>query len=224
MSVTASLQSKGKMPAAFLVGHNQSEWNDGAPSVRSASEPALTLTEASSRQRAFIVRSSDHRENCNIARDAQVPIWTLTEGNTSHARIKAFVVDCQDAGAVNEDGARGVTVRHGDAPMFTVPASVNESSQKRPIRAFIFDGQNASRLTVSPDREPTYTVTDQSKAYGRAWLEQGRVVAMTPRALARFQTIPDEYPLPDKAGLACKIIGNAVPPLFAKALCEGIAK
>ncbi len=44
----------------------------------------------------------------------------------------------------------------------------------------------------------------------RAWLSAGRVVKMTPRALARFQSVPDAYVLPDKASLACRIIGNGV--------------
>jgi len=39
---------------------------------------------------------------------------------------------------------------------------------------------------------------------------------MTPRALARFQTFPDWYELPDTKSLACRIIGNAVPPLAMK--------
>jgi DNA (cytosine-5)-methyltransferase 1 len=43
-----------------------------------------------------------------------------------------------------------------------------------------------------------------------------RVVQMTPRALARFQTFPDWYDLPDSKSLACRIIGNAVPPLAMK--------
>jgi site-specific DNA-cytosine methylase len=45
---------------------------------------------------------------------------------------------------------------------------------------------------------------------------------MTPRALARFQSVPDDYTLPDANGLACEIIGNGVPPLLAKAIMESI--
>jgi site-specific DNA-cytosine methylase len=58
----------------------------------------------------------------------------------------------------------------------------------------------------------------------RAWLSQGKVVKMTPRALARFQTIPDDYELPDSPGLACKGIGNAVPPLLYRNVIEQIKK
>lgn len=34
---------------------------------------------------------------------------------------------------------------------------------------------------------------------------------MIPRALARFQSVPDTYELPDKDSLACTVIGNGVP-------------
>jgi DNA (cytosine-5)-methyltransferase 1 len=47
-----------------------------------------------------------------------------------------------------------------------------------------------------------------------------RVVKMTPRALARFQSFPDWYELPEHNALACKIIGNAVPPLLMRRVME----
>ena len=50
----------------------------------------------------------------------------------------------------------------------------------------------------------------------------GRVVTMTPRALARFQSFPDSYVLPDSKTLAAKIIGNAVCPLGYQRIAEGL--
>jgi len=44
------------------------------------------------------------------------------------------------------------------------------------------------------------------------------VVKLTPRALARLQSFPDSYILPDKNTLACFGIGNAVPPLMVEKL------
>lgn len=66
--------------------------------------------------------------------------------------------------------------------------------------------------------EPCHSVTTQanSGARPRAWLAHGRVVRMTPRALARFQSIPDSFWLPDRAALACTVIGNAVPSLLMR--------
>jgi DNA (cytosine-5)-methyltransferase 1 len=66
------------------------------------------------------------------------------------------------------------------------------------------------------------TVMGGSKMRGRAWLDQGRVVQMTPRALARFQTWPDWYPMPSTISLACTIVGNGVPVLMARLLIEGM--
>jgi len=48
-----------------------------------------------------------------------------------------------------------------------------------------------------------------------------RVVAMTPRCLARFQSVPDWYILPDKRALAAKVIGNMAPPLLMQRIAEG---
>jgi len=48
----------------------------------------------------------------------------------------------------------------------------------------------------------------------------GRVVKITVHALARFQSFPGTYRWPDSNALATRIIGNAVPPLFAQRLCE----
>lgn len=72
--------------------------------------------------------------------------------------------------------------------------------------------------------QPSMTVMASDKsAKVRAWLEQGRVVSMTPRALARFQTIPDWYDFTGTTvSLACRIIGNAVPPVMARLLIEGM--
>lgn len=98
---------------------------------------------------------------------------------------KAFIVDCQNNGTVQENGSRGLTKRQSNEPCFTIAASA--------------------------DKKPA-----------RAWLEPGRVVAMTPRALARFQTFPDTYQLPEKRTLASRVIGNAVPPLLAHKLVESV--
>ena len=70
-------------------------------------------------------------------------------------------------------------------------------------------------MTTVTASQPAYTLPSTSGASRhKAWLQHGRVVKMTPRALARFQSFPDEYILPESSALACKGIGNAVPPLM----------
>ena len=46
--------------------------------------------------------------------------------------------------------------------------------------------------------------------------------AITPREAARIQSFPDSYKFLGKKGDICKQIGNAVPPLMAKAIGESI--
>lgn len=53
-----------------------------------------------------------------------------------------------------------------------------------------------------------------------AFLNQRHVYEMTPRALARFQSFPDSYVLPDRASLACTVIGNAVASLMMRRIVE----
>lgn len=51
----------------------------------------------------------------------------------------------------------------------------------------------------------------------RIW-DGATVRRATPRLLARFQGVPDAYRLPDAVPLACRVIGNGVPPPVARAL------
>jgi DNA (cytosine-5)-methyltransferase 1 len=51
-----------------------------------------------------------------------------------------------------------------------------------------------------------------------------KVLRVTPRCYARFQTFPDTFWLPDRPVDAIKGIGNAVPCLLVKAIVEGFVK
>ena len=51
-------------------------------------------------------------------------------------------------------------------------------------------------------------------------IDNCEVREMSVRGLARLQTFPDDMILPDNKGLACKIIGNAVPPLAMQRILE----
>ena len=97
------------------------------------------------------------------------------------------------------------------------PAATIRTGQQHLPRAFVVEGTDLRNLTVRTADEPIYTI----KA-SRAWLDQGRVVRLTPRALARFQSVPDSYQLPARAALACRTIGNAVPCLVAQRVTESL--
>lgn len=127
---------------------------------------------------------------------------------------------------VGAGGYEGRIVRRKqERPAFTITGNTNQAAQ---LRAFIVDDQNNGSvrenglrgLTIRSDDEPTFTVSATQTNRSIRASANGRVVAMTPRCLARFQSFPDWYELPDNKALACRIIGNAVPPLLYRRLLE----
>jgi len=149
------------------------------------------------------------------------PAFTIT-GNSNMAGLRAFLVDSGNASSL--------TTRRGDEPAFAMVSSMGEHGT-RP-RAFVVDDQNNGApdengrrgLTVRQAHEPIFTVSaTQTKCSLRAAVG-GRVVALSPRCGARFQTIPDSYVLSGRNALDWRIIGNAVPPLAMRRICEGLLR
>lgn len=89
---------------------------------------------------------------------------------------------------------------------------------------FMVDGQansNGTGITIRSAGEPAFTVSASShKRPIRAQITAGHVVRLSPRCLTRFQSFPDSYGLPDNKTLACKGVGNAVPPLLMQRIYE----
>jgi DNA (cytosine-5)-methyltransferase 1 len=145
-------------------------------------------------------------------------IPTLPESRFADWQLKQLPAELNTMIADSANGCRALTIREQDTPIFTVTAS---HGWKCPIRAFLVDVQNhhfKGRIHRY-QHEPTMTITaNHNRASMRAWA--GRTVKMTTRALARFQSFPDSYQLPDGITLACKVIGNAVPPLMARGILE----
>ena len=130
-------------------------------------------------------------------------IPTLPESEFAPWQMARLEIDgstlVDSAGYVDNDGRLPVQ-RPSSEPANTIVAN----HAQRPMRAFIIGSLNAGqewRRDQPPPEKP-------------GWLSQGRVVKMTPRCLARFQSFPDSYRLPDRNGLACRVIGNAVAPLM----------
>lgn len=163
-------------------------------------------------------------------------IPTLPESRFAPWQLKRLPADV--AGFIMQvQGEGGDGIRLTDEPMQTVsathgagkyraylvePAITVTASEHGDTRAWMIGGLNAGQEwggTRYGD-EPSMTITSDQRP--RAWLQHGRVVAMTPRALARFQSFPDSYRLPDNRTLAAKGIGNAVPPLMMQKIMEGL--
>lgn len=94
-----------------------------------------------------------------------------------------------------------------------------------PYSNVAFDVQNVGRknITIRPAGRPMYTLTSQNA--GRHQVKcriDGEYRRLSVRALARIQTFPDWYRLPDKKILASYVVGNAVPPVMYKAIIESV--
>lgn len=208
---------------AFLMSKTADKYGDG---LRMAGEPAHTIGANEHGSRAFLVGQQYDRPAGDPNRAPQIaganePAMTVTASLTSKGKMPhAFIINGREMHDYRD--RNDVTLREGDAPIFTLSATSNPNRYK----AFIVDGKPANyagELQIVDADEPVVTVTSsQTRHPFRAWLSQGRVVAMTPRALARFQSIPDWYELPAKAGLACKIVGNAVASKMYQAVAEGL--
>lgn len=117
-------------------------------------------------------------------------------------------------------------VAAAERPAFTVRAGEHGGAEPK---ACLLDSGNTSR-------EPTLISEDAPSMTVQAWhgrrpsqapsilLGAARVVTITPRCLARFQSVPDTYELPDKNSLACRIIGNGVPCLVTQAIGEAFLR
>lgn len=209
--------------------------------VVGSGKPAFTQTvnQGGNAIKAYLVES----KNANQAygdglREAHEPHTTVVTDHKPSHQPKALLLS-KDMGSWS-DGHRWQ-----DDPAMSITA--NDEGRRR---ALLIPGGNASSFSTRAGNEPSRTVesTERVGNIPRAfikpteeereefeyqerlrWAEEdranhpaihGRVVRMTPRALARFQTVPDWYALPEKNALACRIIGNGVPCLMMQRIME----
>lgn len=230
----------GNVPRAFIVGNGR--WSAEKPET----SPVDTITSNSNQKtiRAFLVGDQERQVN-----EESEPSSTIRAYSGGGALPRAFLVESRNTNQKYGDGLREETEPATTITTFSRPA--------HQPRAFVVDGNinEGERINVRGLDEPFLTVkATDNKRPARAWLSQGRVVKMSARALARFQSFPDSYILPkrDKPrkfkkgsveegwytaiiakelgadwrcwlheymecndALACRVTGNAVPPLMA---------
>lgn len=165
-------------------------------------ELKTSLLDAKNSRRFF---NGEHKPQPITQRQVKEPAWTL-QAQTSPADFRAFIVGQN----TNDTSGTSIYTTSG------MPVGTVHTGQNHIPRAFLVkNGDNWSNIPMST--EPSYTIPSSNSGLARAHC-QGRVVQMTPRALARFQSFPDWYELPDTKKLACRVIGNAVPPLLYEKL------
>ncbi len=159
---------------------------------------------------SLLMDGTEMREN-GITRIAAEPSFTI---KATHWKgfPKSILVD----GKLGSESTN-MTTRDGEAPCFTVTTSHNQ----RDVRAVLVS-KNADKYGdgIRESSEPAQTIG--ANEHGSKGILPHRIVAMTPKCLARFQSFPDWYQLPEKRSLAAKGIGNAVPPLLMQRIAEGL--
>lgn len=165
--------------------------------------------------RSFIVGVGG--EGGDLMYDASEPTQTISSSHTA-GKYRAFL-------AHPDSDSERFPFPQDDLPSFTV----GTFQSGRP-KAVLINGQynapntNPERsASIQTDNQGAQTITSQTHRDLRAWLsENGRVVKMTSRCLARFQSMPDWYELPTKDSLAGRIIGNGMPCLMMQKIAEGM--
>jgi len=153
--------------------------------------------------RTPVQRRSDEPANTIVANHARRP-------------MRAFIVGGQ-YGQPAGTAVRSPQVKAEDEPSFVVTATY-----KGDWRAFVVDGANAGRApTIRNVADPIFTIdAARNSRHPRTMCVDGQVVKLSVRALARLQSFPDSYVLPDNQTLAAQVVGNAVPPLLYEKIVQ----
>ena len=194
------------------ISRDQDNNEYGVP-MRTKEDPAFAVTANSNQNaiRAFLVSNAKTEYGDGI-REGDRPALSVTPQHAG--RLRACLITGQ-YGSPSGTEDRQPHLRLAEEPANTVTAS-----NRGDWRAFMVDGANAGRPpTVRMENEPMFTVdaTRLTKHPKTAYVS-GRVVKIDVRCLARWQTFPDSYELPEKSTLASRVIGNAVPCLLAEKL------
>lgn len=146
------------------------------------------------------------------SRDVGEPAFTITS-NSNQGGLKALVMSGNTNLSEAKPDKGWLNTRQ---PANTVMAGLPGGS---PVAVMVSD-YDCKTTKLRSGNNPSLTVRGASNS--PKLLINTRIVKLSPRALARFQTITDWYELPDTNGLACKIIGNAVPCLLAQRIMESL--
>lgn len=214
----------GRGLRAFLIGQDYHRPNtdpDRAPQIVAADAPALPVKASASngRMRAFLTLGDLATPHGSPERPRAVSREEEPAAVVSASVLKrhpvALLVDGQNARTEEKGGLSTYADREPAPSVVAGMKGVPRALLCRPGNT----GPEARGDAFRAESRPAATI-DTAACSMRAWLDQGRVVAMTPRALARFQSCPDSYRLPENRTLACRVIGNGVPSLGAQRILE----
>lgn len=202
-----------QLQASVIVeGSAAGEDNKFTMPVRGEWEPVFAQLARQNTPRAVLVENQNTRRDATL-RNEDEPYFTVSVSVSGRRQVTmpAAVLIAGESGF-----AGSIPTAYGDEPCFTNKVS---TLYKAPLRAVLIGDQKTGESGVlRRDAEhPAFTMDTRPASKLRACTGY-RIVKMNSRCMARFQSFPDWYELPEKNVLAANIIGNAVPPLMAEAI------
>ena len=200
-----------ELRASLLISNAKTEYGDGMAGMV---EPAWSVTsQTAGRSRAVLVGGGNTQKELvtSKAREYDEPAFTVT-GNTKPTDNRAVLIS-------KTADKYGDGHRQWSEQAQTI--GVNEHGSKALLVAGLLNSESTT-LTTWDGGEPAFTVTTSHNQRDARADRGARVVSITARCLARFQSVPDAYILPEKRTLAARVIGNMVPPLVMQRIAEGL--
>lgn len=221
---TVPATSKPSRHKALLV--DCTHRTDADLTTRNGEEPAHTVCSSHFRRpgnepRALLINGINH--NTVAVTDGESPAFTVC-ATQEKGMPRALLVDSQQTapGRSSDDRAdRTLLTRESQSTAVVIPASVHNGVPK----ALLVHPNEMRNTPIVDGERGAFTVLAQAAGGSfspRALIKSGRVVAMTPRALCRFMSIPDSFVLSGHRKTDCIGIGNAVPPLLAQRVIESV--
>lgn len=175
--------------------------------------PAPTVCASEGLARAVLVSGTPDTYGQEISiLESKSPALSVTKSTGDRQPMRAVLVSSQ----------RDATLRNGSEPSTTI-VSIGDGHSVLPKALMMNRSQTERGDYFREGDRPSYTVCAEGTAGRvRALLDNAKVVQISPRCLARFQTLPDWYELPDKSTLACKGIGNGVPCKLSEAIVRSL--
>ena len=155
------------------------------------------------RSQSFLEFAKENRPDTPGKRFPEEPSHAVSA--TSNFDTRAFLMQVQGEGGdgIKEQAVKAFITAGGDAwspvlgesePLFALTASKAEHA----TRAYLVN-ESSTMETADAAQPANAQVSSAHNVNQKAYLQYGRVVKMTPRALARFQSTPNCYRFPRRA-------------------------
>lgn len=202
--------------SALLVTDQERQYAD-------ADEPAIVvraLSGGGAPPKALLIDGDGNRSRDPSTFDAANPSMTVQawHGRRPTQRPSAILIDSQQTVFAEDREGRRFATAAPDQPAHMVPAHVAKGQPK----ALLVQGTSTLEPRAAEGSSAAVMATVGAKGIRpAALLENATVKRVDARCLARFQSVPDGFQLPEGA-LAFRIVGNGVPCLWAQRIGESL--